>query len=97
MGSSVKSGVWEDVRLKTTCYGCPAGTCGMIAQRVKGVVVRVEGDPDCPFSQGKLCAKGQEQIMMAYSSRRVTKPLKRTNIRFCKKASDDVDSRPTGR
>lgn len=73
------SKVWEDVRLKTTCYGCPAGTCGMIAHRVNGVVVEVDGDPDCPFSQGKLCAKGQAQIMMAYSTRRVTKPLKRTN------------------
>ncbi|MDA8093515.1 MAG: molybdopterin-dependent oxidoreductase [Betaproteobacteria bacterium] len=71
--------VQEDVELKTTCYGCPAGTCGMIARRVNGIVVSVRGDPDCPFSQGKLCAKGQAQIMMAYSSRRVTKPLKRTN------------------
>ena len=69
----------EDVYLKTTCYGCPAGTCGMIAHRVNGVVVDVRGDPDCPFSQGKLCAKGHAQIMMAYSKRRVTKPLKRTN------------------
>ncbi|MFO1376087.1 MAG: molybdopterin-dependent oxidoreductase [Steroidobacteraceae bacterium] len=74
-----KDGVWEDVRLKTTCYGCPAATCGMIARRVNGVVVEVSGDPDCPFSQGKLCAKGQSQIMMAYSRRRVTKCLKRTN------------------
>lgn len=79
MASSVTGGVKENVLLKTTCYGCPAGTCGMIAHRVNGVVVRVEGDPDCPFSQGKLCAKGQAQIMMAYSTRRVTKPLKRTN------------------
>jgi anaerobic selenocysteine-containing dehydrogenase len=69
----------EDVYLKTICYGCPSATCGMIAHRVNGVVVSLRGDPDCPFSQGKLCAKGQAQIMMAYSKRRVTKPLKRTN------------------
>lgn len=79
MTNSAKSDVWEDVELKTTCYGCPAGTCGMLARRVNGVVRSVRGDPDCPFSQGKLCAKGQAQIMMAYSRRRVTKPLKRTN------------------
>lgn len=77
--STVKDEVWEDVKLKTTCYGCPAGTCGMLAHRVNGIVVSVAGDPECPFSQGKLCAKGQAQIMMAYSNRRVTKPLKRTN------------------
>jgi len=70
---------WEDVWLKTTCYGCPAATCGMIAHRVNGVVVKVDGDPDNPFSMGRLCAKGQAQIMMAYNSRRVTRPLKRTN------------------
>lgn len=74
-----KSEIWEDVNLKTTCYGCPAGTCGMIARRVNGVVVSVEGDPDCPFSVGKLCAKGQAQVMMTYSKRRLTTPLKRTN------------------
>lgn len=79
MALSVKKEIWEDVRLKTTCYGCPAGTCGMLARRVNGVVVSLAGDPDCPFSQGKLCAKGHAQIMMAYSSRRLTKPMKRTN------------------
>lgn len=79
MASSVKSEIWEDVRLKTTCYGCSAGTCGMIVRRVNGIVVSAEGDPECPFSQGKLCAKGHAQIMMAYNARRVTKPLKRTN------------------
>lgn len=79
MTALVKSGVWEDVELKTTCYGCPAGTCGMLARRVNGIVVSVRGDPDDPFSQGKLCAKGQAQLMLAYSKRRVTKPLKRTN------------------
>jgi len=79
MPAPASKDVWEDVQLKTTCYGCPAGTCGMIVRRVNGVVIKVDGDPDCPFSQGKLCAKGQAQIMMAYSRRRVTKPLKRTN------------------
>jgi molybdopterin-containing oxidoreductase family molybdopterin binding subunit len=69
----------EDVYLKTTCYGCPSSTCGMIAHRVDGIVVDVRGDPDCPFSQGMLCAKGQSQIMMAYSKKRVTTCLKRTN------------------
>ena len=74
-----KGEIWEDVELKTTCYGCPAGTCGMIAHRMNGVVVDVRGDPDCPFGQGKLCAKGHAQIMMAYSTRRLTKPMMRTN------------------
>ena len=69
----------EDKWLKTTCYGCPAATCGMLAHKVDGVVTEVKGDPDCPFSQGKLCAKGHAQIMMSNSHRRVTKPMRRTN------------------
>lgn len=77
--ASASGAIWEDVQLKTTCYGCSSATCGMLARRVNGIVVSVEGDPECPFSQGKLCAKGQAQIMMAYSTRRVTRPLKRTN------------------
>jgi len=51
----------------------------MLAHRVNGVVTEVKGDPDCPFSQGKLCVKGHAQIMTAYSVTRLTKPLKRTN------------------
>jgi len=51
----------------------------MLAHKVNGVITEVRGDPDCPFSQGKLCAKGHAQIMMAYSTKRVTKPLRRTN------------------
>jgi len=69
----------EDVLLKTVCYGCPAGTCAMYARRVDGVVVELRGDPECPFSQGRLCAKAHAQIMMAYSPKRFAKPLKRTN------------------
>jgi len=69
----------EDRWIKTTCYGCPAATCGMLAHKVDGVVTEVKGDPDCPFSRGKLCAKGHAQIMMSNSRRRVTTPLRRTN------------------
>ncbi|MCK9285807.1 MAG: hypothetical protein M0P39_16175, partial [Rhodocyclaceae bacterium] len=55
VNSPAKVGAKEDQWLKTTCYGCPAATCGMLAHRVNGVVTEVRGDPDCPFSQGKLC------------------------------------------
>ena len=79
VASSGKSSVKDDTWLKTTCYGCPAATCGMLAHKVNGVITEVRGDPDNPFSQGKLCAKGHAQIMMAYSPKRLTKPLKRTN------------------
>lgn len=72
---TTEQGEW----FKTTCYGCPAGTCGMLAKKTGGIVVEVKGDPDCPFSQGRLCAKGHAQIMTSYSNRRVTRPLKRTN------------------
>ena len=79
MSTSNSGSVKEDVSIKTACYGCPAATCGLIARRVDGVVVELRGDPDCPFSQGRMCAKGHAQIMMAYSRRRLQRPVKRTN------------------
>jgi len=46
---------------------------------VDGVVREIKGDPDCPNSVGKICAKGQAQIMNIYDPNRVKTPLRRTN------------------
>lgn len=51
----------------------------MLVRHREGVVTEVRGDPDCPFSQGRLCAKGHAQIMTSYGRRQIFKPLKRTN------------------
>ena len=53
--------------------------CGIKVHRVNGVIVKIEGNPDCPRSRGKLCAKGNAGIMALYSPSRLKTPLKRTN------------------
>ncbi|MEK7229855.1 MAG: hypothetical protein AAB154_07405, partial [Candidatus Binatota bacterium] len=48
----------EDVWIHSVCDMCFAA-CGILAHRKDGVLVKIEGDPDCPASEGHLCAKGQ--------------------------------------
>ncbi len=68
----------EDVWIHTACEMCN-GNCGIRAHRVDGVVVKLEGDPNCPQDWGRMCAKGNAGIMQLYDPNRVTSPLKRTN------------------
>ncbi|MBI2918687.1 MAG: molybdopterin-dependent oxidoreductase [Chloroflexi bacterium] len=68
----------EDVWVHSACDMC-FSSCGILAHRVDGVIVKIEGDPDCPHNNGKLCAKGMAALMAAYDPNRVTSPLKRTN------------------
>lgn len=72
---TVKSDQW----IPTACKMC-FNACGVKAHVVNGVVVRIEGNPDCPSSPGgKICAKGNAGLQEIYSPTRVTTPLKRTN------------------
>ena len=68
----------EDLWLHSICEMCK-GDCGILVHRVGDVVVDIKGDPDCPNSRGKICAKGYSGIMSLYNPSRVTTPLKRTN------------------
>src|SRR3972149_235454 len=69
--------VWEDVWLPTACNMC-YGTCSIIAHRVNGVVVKVEGMPGSPNGE-YMCGKGVAGLLHHYDPARVTRPLKRTN------------------
>ena len=68
----------EDVWIHSACNMCYT-SCGIMAHRVDGVIVGVEGDPDCPHNWGKLCAKGNAGFMTLYDPYRLRVPLKRTN------------------
>ncbi|MBI2854171.1 MAG: molybdopterin-dependent oxidoreductase [Chloroflexi bacterium] len=68
----------DDVWLHSACEMCYS-SCGILVHRVNGVVVKIEGDPECPHNLGKQCAKGQAAIMTLYDPNRVKTPLKRTN------------------
>ncbi len=68
----------EDVWVHTACDMC-SGRCGVVAHRVDGVIVKVEGDPNAPTSRGKICARGGASLMGLYDPHRLRFPLKRTN------------------
>jgi anaerobic selenocysteine-containing dehydrogenase len=53
--------------------------CGLIARRINGRVVSLEGDPSNPRNLGTLCPKGVAQITALYDPHRVKSPLIRTN------------------
>jgi formate dehydrogenase major subunit len=67
--------------LKSVCPYCAVG-CGLIAYTKqdangKTQLLQIEGDPDSPINEGRLCPKGATAMQLATSSRRVEKPLYR--------------------
>jgi len=62
--------------IKTCCAMC-SWTCGIKAHVKEGKIVKVEGDPDHPVSQGYLCAKGAAATDYVYSPDRLKYPMKR--------------------
>ncbi|MDO8691536.1 MAG: molybdopterin-dependent oxidoreductase [Dehalococcoidia bacterium] len=71
-------GVKEDVWIPSACSMC-YGMCSIMAHRVDGVIVKIEGNPESPISNGRLCGKGAAGIMTHYDPNRLNVPLKRTN------------------
>ena len=59
----------------STCAGCSAG-CGLLAKVRDGRPIKLEGNPQHPFSRGGLCATGQASILGLYDSQRLQHPLK---------------------
>jgi len=68
----------EDVWIPSVCRGCQ-NTCGLLAHRVNGVLVRIQGNPDSPHNRGALCSRGLGAIMQIYDPNRIKVPLLRTN------------------
>ena len=78
------------------CPMCNAG-CGVIARVMDGdaevfrkgqagvirmaLAKKLEGNPEDPISQGKLCARGQAAIQITYHPDRLDKPKKRSGER----------------
>jgi formate dehydrogenase major subunit len=64
----------------SVCPYCAVG-CALVAytKEVNGKtqLLQVEGDPDSPINEGRLCPKGATAMQLATSSRRVEKPLYR--------------------
>ncbi len=84
--------VWKP----SICPLCQAG-CGVIARVMEGeaevfrngqpgvirmgLVKKLEGNPEDPISQGKLCARGQAAVQVTYHPDRLANPQKRVGER----------------
>ena len=68
----------DDTWFATSCALCYA-SCSILAHRVDGVVVKVEGNPESAVGKGRLCGKGVSGIVSHYDPNRLTVPLRRTN------------------
>jgi menaquinone reductase, molybdopterin-binding-like subunit len=78
------------------CTLCPGG-CGMLVRVMQGeaevvrkgqlgiikmgLAKKLEGNPNHPISQGKLCPRGQAGLQVTYHPDRVRNPLKRSGPR----------------
>ncbi len=60
----------------TVCGECEAG-CGMWVRTREGRVVKVEGNPTHPVSQGSLCSRGHSSLQALYNPDRFTGPMLR--------------------
>jgi anaerobic selenocysteine-containing dehydrogenase len=58
-------------------HDCP-DTCAMLVTVKDGVAVKVQGDPDHPFTDGSLCTKVAHYPERTYSPDRLLHPLRRT-------------------
>ena len=57
-------------------HDCP-DTCAMLVTVEDGRAVKVQGDPDHPFTQGGLCVKVNDYVDRVYSRDRVLQPMRR--------------------
>ncbi len=62
----------------STCRQCPAG-CGIIVRIMNGRAVKIEGNPQHPLNQGKLCARGQSGLQLLYNPDRLQGPQQQTS------------------
>ncbi|MGB8952131.1 MAG: molybdopterin-dependent oxidoreductase [Candidatus Aminicenantales bacterium] len=70
--------------IRTTTWsagpGCHGG-CGVMAYVRDGQLIKIEGDPNHPWNQGRLCARCLAMTQYVYHPDRLTRPLKRVGER----------------
>ncbi len=57
----------------STCAGCEHA-CGILIKTREGRPIKIDGNPDHPVNQGKICAKGQASILNLYDPERLKEP-----------------------
>ncbi len=59
---------------------CP-DQCGLLVHKKDGKIIKVEGDPNHPVTQGSICNKVRNMAERIYDSKRLTTPLRRTGAK----------------
>ena len=78
----------------STCTGCNH-SCGILIKTREGRPIKVDGNPDHPISKGKICAKGQSNILNLYDPARISEPLAGKKERLSKSSWKKVDNEIT--
>jgi thiosulfate reductase/polysulfide reductase chain A len=78
--AAAQDGLTYDKIVPTMCEQC-VWRCGVWAKVKDGKLVKLDGNPFHPHSNGKLCARGQSGIMSTYDPDRITTPLIRVGNR----------------
>jgi molybdopterin-containing oxidoreductase family iron-sulfur binding subunit len=60
----------------SVCRECPM-QCGIVVKTREARAIKVEGNPNHPTNQGRLCAIGQSSLQTLYNPRRIKKALVR--------------------
>lgn len=63
---------------KSVCsLDCP-DQCGLLVHKKDGKIIKVEGDPEHPVTQGNICNKVRHMTERLYDKNRLQYPMKRT-------------------
>ncbi|MFA7228983.1 MAG: TAT-variant-translocated molybdopterin oxidoreductase, partial [Melioribacteraceae bacterium] len=73
----------------STCSGCGLA-CGILIKTREGRPVKVDGNPDHPVNKGKICAKGQADILSLYDPERLRQPMKFRKEISWKRADEEI-------
>ncbi len=65
----------------STCTLC-SNACGILIKTREGRPIKVDGNPDHPVSKGKICAKGQANVLNLYDPERLKTPLVKREIGY---------------
>ncbi|MBU5263410.1 molybdopterin oxidoreductase family protein [Bacillus atrophaeus] len=67
----------QDGVFKSVCsLDCP-DQCGLLVHKKNGKIVKIQGDPDHPVTQGNICNKVRNMAERIYDEKRLSVPLKR--------------------
>src|SRR6476619_2011573 len=81
----------------SSCTECPSG-CGVHVRTREGRAVKLEGNPEHPVNQGKLCSRGQAALQGLYNPGRLKGPMARgANGTFQELTWDDAIGRLAGK